>query len=346
MLASASPEVYAACLEAVLADEGVDSVMVLCPPPPAYSAGWVAKLLIPIIQSSPKPVIVVMMGERLIQEGVAFLRAAEIVEFRFAETAASALGALWRRAQYLQQPVKEEGKVAFPAGLREWVQLLPEGWLDAPAVTELLNRAGLPILQTVRADNADAAVNAAEQLGYPVVMKIDSPDILHKSDVGGVLLDIQDAGAVREGYELVMQRARAARPNARLDGVLLQQMAGQGQEVIAGMVRDPQFGPMMMFGLGGTEVEGLKDVAFELAPLSVQEADGMLAHTWAGRKLEGFRNIPPADRQAATDVLVRLSQLAMHVPELAEVEINPLRMLAPGSGALAIDVRVRKGKQD
>jgi len=161
-----------------------------------------------------------------------------------------------------------------------------------------------------------------------------------------VLLDIQDAGAVREGYELVMQRARAARPNARLDGVLLQQMAGQGQEVIAGMVRDPQFGPMMMFGLGGTEVEGLKDVAFELAPLSVQEADGMLAHTWAGRKLDGFRNILPADRQAATDVLVRLSQLAMHVPELAEVEINPLRVLAPGSGALAIDVRVRKGKQD
>lgn len=342
MLASASPEVYAACLEAVLADEGVDSVMVLCPPPPAYSAGWVAKLLIPIIQSSPKPVIVVMMGERLIQEGVAFLRAAEIVEFRFAETAASALAALWRRAQYLQQPVVDESEIKFAPGLREWVQSLPDGWLDAPAVTELFNRAGLPLLQTVKAGSADAAANAAARLGYPVVMKIDSPDILHKSDVGGVLLDLQNAEAVRDGYETIMQRARAAKPKAQLDGVLLQQMAGEGQEVIAGMVRDPQFGPMMMFGLGGTEVEGLKDVAFELAPLTSQEAGSMLASTWAGRKLDGFRNIPPADRQAVKDVLVRLSQLAMQVPELAEVEINPLRVLAPGSGALAIDVRVRK----
>lgn len=344
MLASASPEVYAACLEVLLADEGVDSVMVLCPPPPAYSAGWVAKLLIPIIQSSEKPVIVVMMGERLIQEGVAFLRAAEIVEFRFAETAASALGALWRRAQYLQQPVVDESTIGFVPGLREWVQSLPDGWLAAPDVTELFNRAGLPILQTARAGSADAAVKAAERLGYPVVMKIDSPDILHKSDVGGVLLDLRNAEAVSRGYELVMKRAGNARLDAQLDGVLLQQMAGQGQEVIAGMVRDPQFGPMMMFGLGGTEVEGLKDVAFELAPLTNQEAEGMLSGTWAGRKLDGFRNIPPADRHAVVAVLMRLSQLAEQVPELTEVEINPLRVLAPGSGALAIDVRVRKGE--
>ncbi len=344
MLASASPEVYAACLEVLLADEGVDSVMVLCPPPPAYSAGWVAKLLIPIIQSSEKPVIVVMMGERLIQEGVAFLRAAEIVEFRFAETAASALGALWRRAQYLQQPVVDESTIGFVPGLCEWVQSLPDGWLAAPDVTELFNRAGLPILQTARAGSADAAVKAAERLGYPVVMKIDSPDILHKSDVGGVLLDLRNAEAVSRGYELVMKRAGNARLDAQLDGVLLQQMAGQGQEVIAGMVRDPQFGPMMMFGLGGTEVEGLKDVAFELAPLTNQEAEGMLSGTWAGRKLDGFRNIPPADRHAVVAVLMRLSQLAEQVPELTEVEINPLRVLTPGSGAQAIDVRVRKGE--
>jgi acetyltransferase len=265
------------------------------------------------------------------------------VEFRFAETAASALGALWRRAQYLQQPVVAESRIGFPAGLREWVRSLPDGWLDASAVTELFNRAGLPILQTVRAGSADTAAKAAEGLGYPVVMKIDSPDILHKSDVGGVLLDLRNGEAVRHGYETVMQRARAARPEARLEGVLLQQMAGQGQEVIAGMVRDPQFGAMMMFGLGGTEVEGLKDVAFELAPLTATEADGMLAHTWAGRKLDGFRNIPAADRQAVLAVLMQLSQLAEQVPELTEVEINPLRVLAPGSGALAIDVRVRKG---
>lgn len=342
MLASASPEVYARSLEILLSDEGVDSVMVLCPPPPAYSAGWVAKLLIPIIQASPKPVIVVLMGERLIQEGVQFLRAAEIVEYRFAETAASALGALWKRAQFLQRPADEINEIEVPPSLRGWVQALPDGWLDTPAIVELFNRAEIPILQTLGAGNADDAVVIAEKLGYPVVMKIDSPDILHKSDVGGVLLGLQNAEEVRKGYAAVMLRAQSARPQARLTGVLLQHMVPGGQEVIVGMVRDPQFDAMMMFGLGGTEVEGLKDVAFELAPLSQHEAENILTSTWAGKKLAGFRNIVPADRQAVLDTLVRLSQLAELVPELAELEINPLRVLQPGDGAVAIDVRVRK----
>ncbi len=342
MLASASPEVYARSLEILLADEGVDSVMVLCPPPPAYSAGWVAKLLIPIIQASPKPVIVVLMGERLIQEGVQFLRAAEIVEYRFAETAASALGALWKRTQFLQRPADEINEIELPPSLYEWVQALPDGWLDTPAIVELFNRAEIPILQTLSTGNADDAVVTAEKLGFPVVMKIDSPDILHKSDVGGVLLGLQNADEVRKGYAEVMLRAQSARPQARLTGVLLQHMVPAGQEVIVGIVRDPQFDAMMMFGLGGTEVEGLKDVAFELAPLSQHEAENMLTSTWAGKKLNGFRNIPPADRQAVLDTLVRLSYLAERIPELAEIEINPLRVLQPGEGAVAIDVRVRK----
>ncbi len=343
MLASASPEQYAASLELVLADPGVDSVMVLCPPPPAFSAGWVAKLLIPIIQSSTKPVIVALMGERLIQEGVQFLRAAEIVECRFAETAASQLGVLWKRAQFLQKPVQAVEPIVFPGSLREWLQTLPDGWLDAAAVTELFNRAGVRMQQIVNADSAEQAVHLADQLGYPVVMKIDLPDILHKSDVGGVLLGLEDASQVRAGFETIMQRAKAARPQAQILGVQLQQMVPPGQEVIAGMVRDPQFGAMMMFGLGGTEVEGLKDVAFELAPLVPAEAEDMLSSTWAGRKLAGFRNIPAADRQAVVDTLVRLSHLVEQVPEIAELEINPLRVLPPGQGVVAIDVRVRKG---
>ncbi len=342
MLASASPEVYAGCLQILLADPGVDSVMVICPPPPAFSAGGVAKQLIPIIQSSTKPVIIALMGDRLIQEGVLFLRAAEVVEVRFAEEAASCLGVLWKRAQYLQQPVESREAVQFPDSLRKWVQTLPDGWMDAATATELFSKAGIRMQQIRNAATADEAVREAEQMGYPVVMKIDSPDILHKSDVGGVLLGLENANQVRMGFDTVMQRARTARPHAKLLGVQVQQMVPPGQEVIVGMLRDPQFGPMMMFGLGGTEVEGLKDVAFELAPLTHIEAGRMLDSTWAGKKLAGFRNIPAADRAAVEETLIRLSYLVEEIPELAELEINPLRVLPPGSGAVAIDVRVRK----
>jgi acetyltransferase len=334
--------VYAGCLQILLADPGVDSVMVICPPPPAFSAGGVAKQLIPIIQSSSKPVITALMGDRLIQEGVLFLRAAEVVEVRFAEEAASCLGALWKRAQFLRQPEESMKAVQFPESLRKWVQTLPDGWLDAVTATELFTKAGIHMQLLRNAATAEEAVREAEQMGYPVVMKIDSPDILHKSDVGGVLLGLENADQVRQGFDVVMQRAKAARPQAKLLGVQVQQMVPAGQEVIVGMLRDPQFGPMMMFGLGGTEVEGLKDVAFELAPLTHIEAVRMLDSTWAGKKLSGFRNIPAADRTAVEETLIRLSYLVEEIPELAELEINPLRVLQPGSGAVAIDVRVRK----
>jgi acetyltransferase len=148
-----------------------------------------------------------------------------------------------------------------------------------------------------------------------------------------------DAEAVRRGYGQVIASARRARPEARIQGVQIQQMIPAGQEVIVGMVRDAQFGPLMMFGSGGVEVEGLKDVTFELAPLNRGEAQVMLDRTWAGRKLRGFRNIPPADRTAVIDVLMRLARLAVDFPQLEEIEINPLRVLPEGQGAFAVDVR-------
>jgi acetyltransferase len=172
-------------------------------------------------------------------------------------------------------------------------------------------------------------------------LKVASPDIAHKSDVGGVLLDITTAGEVREGYENLVKNAHTARPDAKILGVYLQQMIPQGQEVIIGAIQDKQFGPLVMFGSGGVEVEGLKDVQFALAPLNRNEAESMLDNTWAGRKLLGYRNLTAADRDAVLDTLQRLAQLAADFPELAEVEINPLRVLPRGQGVVAVDVRVR-----
>jgi acetyltransferase len=191
------------------------------------------------------------------------------------------------------------------------------------------------------ATTEDEAADLAAEIGMPVVLKVASAEISHKTDVGGVLLNLADAKSVRGGYQNVLAQARAAMPSAELTGVYVQEMVPGGQEVIIGAVRDPQFGPVMMFGSGGTEVEGLKDLAFGLAPLTDLEIEAMLQKTWAGRKLSGYRNIPPADIKAVKEVLIRLSQLAWDFEELAEIEINPLRVFPDGQGAAAVDIRMR-----
>jgi acetyltransferase len=343
MLASASPEQYAASLRILLDDPGVNGVMVIFPSPPMYAAGAVAKALIPVIHSATKPVTVAVMGERLIQEAVEYFRAARVPEYRFPERAASALAILVQRAEYLQRA--EEACVDLD---RLQPEKAAEILKDASTlrVFDLLQAYGIPTVLIELARSPQAAAEIAARLGFPVALKIASPDILHKSDVGGVLLNLGDAEAVARGYAAVVARAQAACPQAEIQGVHVQRMIPAGQEVIIGMVRDPQFGPLVMFGSGGVEVEGLKDVAFALgpnvaAPFSRAEAGRLLDETWAGRKLGGFRNLPPADRPTVIDALLRLAQLAADFPQLAEIEINPLRVLPAGQGVFAIDARAR-----
>lgn len=190
------------------------------------------------------------------------------------------------------------------------------------------------------ARSADEAAAWAQKFGYPVVLKIASADIPHKSDIGGVALDLLDEEAVRHAFKKIMNNALKAKPDAHIDGATMQQMVLHGQEVIIGAVRDEQFGPLMMFGAGGIEVEGARDVAFGLAPLSRSDAEKMLEATFAGQRLRGYRNIPAADREMVINVLLRLSQFALDFPQVQEVEINPLRVMQKGQGAVAIDVRL------
>jgi acyl-CoA synthetase (NDP forming) len=210
--------------------------------------------------------------------------------------------------------------------------------------TELLAAYGIPTAPLKLARDLDEAINFAHELGFPVVMKISSPDILHKSDVGGVLVDVRDVSFLQSGYTQLLERVKSARPEARIEGIHIQRQIPQGQEVIVGMTRDPQFGPLMMFGSGGVEVEGLKDVAFALAPLNQAEVREMMRRTWAGRKLKGFRHLPPADEEAVLDVLTKLSRLAIENENIAEIEINPLRVLE--RGAVALDVRISRAQKD
>jgi len=213
------------------------------------------------------------------------------------------------------------------------------GATQPPSPEELVAAYGIPTAPMRLATSADKAVEIASELGFPLAMKIASPDILHKSDTGGVLLSVSNEREARAGYAQIIERASAARPVAKVEGVHLQRQIPPGQEVILGAVRDKQFGSLIMFGSGGVEVEGLKDVAFALGPLTQPEAESLMHKTWAGRKLDGYRNIPSADKSAVIDTLVRLSHLAAEHPEIAEIEINPLRVLK--KGVVAIDIRVK-----
>jgi acetyltransferase len=346
LLASASPAQYAESLRLLLDDPGVGSVLVILPPPPAYAAGAVARAMIPVIQTHEKPVVVALMGDRMVQEAAAYLRAAHVPDYRYPETAAAALSALAYRTAWLQQP--PEAPVRFVDVDRTVVQDVlraakpdADGFLPLDASARILQACGVPVADLTLARSADEAVAHARHLGTPVALK--AAGIVHKSDRGGVALGLSGDEAVAQSFARIVQAARngAEAP----PGVYVQAMVDGGQEVIVGAVRDPQFGPLVMFGEGGVEVEGRGDVAFALAPLTRSDANHLLASTWAGRKLRGFRHLPPADRDAVTDVLFRIAHLAADLPRLAEIEVNPLRVLPDGEGAIAVDVRIRIEKQ-
>jgi acetyltransferase len=308
-----------------------------------HTAGAVAKAIIPIIHRTDKPVIIALMGEKLIQEAVEHFRAARVPEYRFPERAASALAILAERAEFLQRDL--DPPLTCCDVDREAVNAI----LSSPAapaleITEfcsMLTAYGIATPQVGLAKTVDEAVRLAERFGYPVALKIASPDIPHKSDVGGVLLKLKEAQTVMHGFAAIVRNARLARPHADIRGVHVQRMLNSGQEVIIGAVQDPQFGPLVMFGSGGVEVERLGDVAFALAPVTREEAEFLLESTWAGRRLKGYRSLAPADREAVIDTLMRVAQLVADFPQIAEIEINPLRVLPEGQGAFAVDVRGR-----
>ncbi len=345
MLASASPGAYATCLKILLQDENVDGVMVILPPPPMFKTEEVAERLVEVIsaqggvpaaedgdRSRGKPVVIALMGSTLVEKARKTFQRSNVPTYQFPERAASALGALARRAEYLDNLDDVPQTIDHIVHRQSSV---------VNSSDDLVSSYGITTSPIKLARNENQTVAIANEVGFPVVMKIASPDILHKSDVGGVLLNIKDASSLKVGYAQMMEGVKAYMPNAQIDGVNIQRQIPEGQEVIVGMVRDPQFGALMMFGSGGVEVEGLKDVTFALAPLNQSEVREMIRKTWAGRKLKGFRTgtVPPVDEESVIDVLIKLSFLAYEHPEVEEIEINPLRVLQ--KGAMAVDVRMK-----
>jgi len=255
-----------------------------------------------------------------------------------------ALGAARRRGAWLSQPVEPPVRVtdvdaeAVARQIAAW-QASGHSRLGEGAVRPLLAAYGIPVVPGEMAHTAEAAAEVAAQLGFPVVLKLISPDVLHKSEVGGVMLNLDSPDAVRAGYDTLLSRVDGKISDAHIEGILVERMAQPGREVIVGMRLDPQFGPLLMFGLGGVYVELIRDVAFRVAPLTRRDAREMIAETKAGRVLAGLRGQPPADTDQVVEIILRLAQLALDHPQIAELEINPLVVYDAGQGAQALDAR-------
>ncbi len=207
---------------------------------------------------------------------------------------------------------------------------------------QLLQEAGVSVTTTELAINPEQARIHADRIGYPVVLKIVSPDIVHKSDVGGVRVGLEDAEAVTAAFDEIIASAKSAVPDASITGVAVQNMVPEGTEVIVGMTTDPQFGPVMMFGLGGIMVEILKDVSFRLVPLTERDAAQMVREIKGNTLLNGVRGQPPADKAALCRAILNVAGFIEQHPEIKELDLNP--MIAYPNGAIAVDARIVLGE--
>jgi len=224
--------------------------------------------------------------------------------------------------------------------LNVFTQARKEGrsYLLEPEAKMVCMEYGIPVTRFKVALTPEEAVKFAEGIGYPVVLKIVSPDVIHKFDVGGVLLNLNDSSEVKDAYQKILKNVKKHKPNAKIVGVLVQEMAPASTEVIVGAIKDPQFGPALMFGLGGIFVEVLKDVAFRIAPITEQDAREMITEVKAYPILRGYRGQPPADIDAIVNILMNTSKLVMDHREIKELDLNPVMVYE--KGAKTIDARI------
>jgi acetate---CoA ligase (ADP-forming) len=345
VLGDALADRYRFAMDNTINDPNVDGMMVLLTPQAMTEIDATAVAIGELADQTEKPILACFMGEARVAEGINLLNQHNVPNYPFPERAAEALRAMadYREIQKRPEPRYVRYEVDRSAVSELFERVRSEGRVtigDAEA-RQLMQAYGFHIPASQVAETPEQAVEFAAQIGYPVVLKIASPDILHKTDVGGVKVGLTDAEDVRDAFELMVYRAQRYLPEARIWGCLVQQMApAGGLEVLVGMNRDPQFGPLVTFGLGGIYVEILKDVTFRVAPFSIQEAQGMLTEIRAHALLDGVRGKPPVDKDAIVEALLRVGQLVQDFPEIAEIDINPLTVYPRGQGAVAIDMRL------
>lgn len=346
MVAAASGDQFREASEILLASGEVDILMVIFVPPLVTSPDEVADAIAAAAAVGPEQTVVAcLMGAHGVMKGRQSLRDDGIPSFAFPEAAAVALSRIATYSDWRDEPAGQ--LVRFESVGRDTVSaLLASGsteprWLESHVASELLAAYGIPTASVSFAKTALEAVEAAVNIGFPVAVKLASQTLVHKTDVGGVCLNLQNEEEVLAAFQAIRTQLDANGLGEAMDGVHVQQMVDGGLEVILGCTDDPAFGPLMMFGLGGTYVELLKDVVFRLHPLRDRDAKAMVDGIKARPVLDGYRGSQPVDKAAIVDVLLRLSQLVGDFPEIAEIEMNPLRVMAAGQGAISIDCRIR-----
>ncbi len=345
ILGDAAAPVYGKAVETVLADEGVDSLVVLLTPQAMIDASEAAREIAEMAKRFEKPVMTAFIGAERVAEGIEFLQRSRIPHYPTPERAVDSLRMMVDYTKWLERPRRvierfsvNTTKVDRVINLNRKRGLVNISEQDSKSI---LTAYGFTVPRSGMARSADEATGVASHLGYPVVMKIVSPDIVHKSDVGGVKVGLRGPGEVHDAYELMFSRIRQRMPHARIHGVLVQEMITEGREIIIGMTRDPQFGPMLMFGLGGIYVEVLRDVSFQLAPITADEATQMLMGTKTYKLLKGVRGEKSVDMQLVAECIQRISQLSVDFPMIEEMDINPLKVSSEFARAVAVDGRVR-----
>ncbi len=344
MIASATSDSYRLALDRVLADPRVDAVIAAFVPPLGVLQTDVADAIVEAARAHEEtPILAVLMGREGLPEGRADLQEAGVPAYIFPESAARALAAMNRYRRWLERPVQEPATFEVDAdrvrdildGVRDEGRLQ----LTEPEALSVLDAYGVPVVPHSLASTPDEAVEAAERLGLPVVLKGVSPDVVHKSDIGAVLLDLETADDVAEGFRTVEERVRDAGPDTRFDGALVASYLPEGRETIVGMSIHPGFGPVLMFGVGGIYVEALRDVTFRVQPVSEIDAREMIRQIRAFPLLEGVRGEAGVDLDRLVEVIQRVSQLVGTHHEIAELEMNPF--LARPDGGAALDARLR-----
>jgi acetyltransferase len=344
VIGDAAQDRYENALGAVIRDEDVDGALVILTPQSMTNALGTAEAIAQITRGTQKPILCCFMGIIDVSSGVKYLQEHGIPVFRFPEHAAQAFGALYRYsswlnrqhlAQFSLEHEKDRASELIGKNLSDGRRMLGE-----TGGNELLGCYGFDTLPTVLAKTGEEAVAAAEEMGYPVVLKIVSPQIIHKSDAGGVEVQLKEREGVLKAFDGIVSRAKAYAPKAEIVGVLVQKMAPPGEEVIVGVSRYPGFGPLLMFGLGGIFVEVFRDVVFRLAPVGRNEARRMIRGIKGYTILSGFRGKPPLDTNALERILVSLSDMVVNHPEIKEMDINPLIVHENGKGATVADCRI------
>lgn len=344
VIGDARSDRYRIGLDAALADPNVDAAIILLTPQAQSDLIETCEVIIELSHRYGKPVVTSFMGGYSLGPAIEMLNANRIPNYTFPERAVQSLSSMMRYSAWCKRPLpdyrsfdvdKERVRALF-ASVRESgrVEL---GEIEA---REVIAAYGMRLPQSRLASSPDEAAKIASEIGFPVVMKISSPDILHKSDIGGVKVGVADPSSARDTYELIEYRARKYSPGARIWGVLIQEMVRKGREILVGVTRDPQFGPLVAVGMGGIYVEVLKDIAFRLAPISEQEVGEQLRSIRTFPLLRGVRGEAPADIAAVEETVLRVSQLVTDFPEIVEMDINPLVVHNQGEGAIVLDARI------